>query len=281
MASVHGEYRGQVVEGKRHGYGTYRRRDKYAVCGASYEGEWENDEMHGLGVRYYKNVFYKGTWFEGERRGHGQLTCSYTHNTLYVGEWANDKYHGHGKYTPTQGEAKSGIWDQGKLITTADATAAITATATTVAAVKTAAAEARKAEKAAKAATITATHPVRIGDMRKSVSSLKALDHRASSTPTTAAPTTGTATTTTATVAPTVAAADGDIVDEDAQYVPSTGNDAQSWYARKKQGVVNADVTTTTPATTVAVPVEQPQKKQKVRSTHTPGPLVTLELCDM
>jgi hypothetical protein len=67
----------------------------------------------------------------------------------------------------------------------------------------------------------------------------------------------------------TTAPADGDIVDEDAQYVPSTGNDAQSWYARMKQRVVNADVTTTTPATIVAGPVEQPQKKQKVRSTHT------------
>eukprot|EP00966_Prymnesium_polylepis_P170545 3942355-Prymnesium_polylepis.1 len=46
-------------------------------------------------------------------------------------------------------------------------------------------------------------------------------------------------------------------VDEDPPFVPSAGNDAQSWYARmKKQGAVNADVTTT--ATTTDADVRPP-----------------------
>jgi hypothetical protein len=160
--------------------------------------------------------------------------------------------------------------------------AAVTAAATTVAAA-TAAATTVAAAAAAAAAAVTPTTAIpaapfaapptvaaaatatpTVGAPVATAPTVAAAAAAAAATPTTATPTAPFA------APPTVAAA----VDEDPPYVPSVGNDAQSWYARMKQGVVNADVTTT-PATTVAVPVEQPQKKQKVRSTHTstPGPL--------
>lgn len=89
--------------------------------GASYEGEWLDDEHHGKGVYTYKNgdtyvgdfdqgkqtgkhVYttadgntYVGDVVDGIRTGKGAFTWS--SGNSYVGDWLNDKQHGKGIYT--------------------------------------------------------------------------------------------------------------------------------------------------------------------------------------
>lgn len=58
---------GELWNGKRHGKGVYYYEN------ATYDGEWDNDIINGVGTAYYGN---------GNR---------------YEGEWRNNKPHGKGK----------------------------------------------------------------------------------------------------------------------------------------------------------------------------------------
>lgn len=56
-----GGYEGELIDGKRNGYGTYTWDN-----GDKYEGEWKNDQRNGYGTYYYKNgTTASGTWVDG------------------------------------------------------------------------------------------------------------------------------------------------------------------------------------------------------------------------
>lgn len=87
-------YTGEVLNGKRHGYGecVWLNGDKYC-------GQWLNDKAHGEGIFTYQN----GDVYEGEiknnmRNGYGSY--KFPNGTVYRGEWLNDLRYGDGSDIP-------------------------------------------------------------------------------------------------------------------------------------------------------------------------------------
>jgi hypothetical protein len=98
-------YDGDIVDGKRHGHGTYR----YAT-GNTYEGGWENNKKHGHGIfRYIDGDVYEGDW-EHDRM-HGRGTHRHASGAVYEGDFRNDYMHGHGTYRYVSGNVYEGGWD--------------------------------------------------------------------------------------------------------------------------------------------------------------------------
>lgn len=125
-------YRGDLVNGRRDGYGIAR----YTI-GDVYEGQWANDLIHGKGtyiwangekyigdwykglkkghgVYYYINgAIYDGEWSDDKRNGHGTLTVD---GNKYVGEFYNDMFHGHGIFSMSSGDFFDGQYIEGNMI---------------------------------------------------------------------------------------------------------------------------------------------------------------------
>uniref|UniRef100_A0A6C0I6S1 MORN repeat-containing protein n=1 Tax=viral metagenome TaxID=1070528 RepID=A0A6C0I6S1_9ZZZZ len=77
------KYVGHFLDGKFHGQG----RMEY-THGEVYEGEWANDNMNGLGQKW----FYDGSTYEGNFVNgiiHGQGTMIFKNKTAYEGIWEN------------------------------------------------------------------------------------------------------------------------------------------------------------------------------------------------
>ncbi len=67
-----------------------------------YEGEFRDDEYHGLGSAFYENGSYFGEFKLGKRDGEG--TYYFNDGRSYAGEWKNDLEHGRGKHVFLNGE---------------------------------------------------------------------------------------------------------------------------------------------------------------------------------
>lgn len=80
-------YSGNVVNGKRHGWGKMTW-----PSGITYEGDWKDDRFSGKG---------KYTWPNGD---------------VYEGDFVDDKRTGIGTYTYADGRIKSGRWKDGKFL---------------------------------------------------------------------------------------------------------------------------------------------------------------------
>mmetsp|Transcript_10509 Transcript_10509/g.23923 ORF Transcript_10509/g.23923 Transcript_10509/m.23923 type:complete len:216 (-) Transcript_10509:60-707(-) len=126
-----GVYTGQLVDGLRQGEGMYR-------CALyTYEGQWEDDVHHGMGVqtwvdgRTFKGGYEQGkfsgkghmVWqlkkgqltYEGEYKGdlkHGKGKFTWADGRVYDGEWRTGKRHGQGVYINSAQEAKTGLWKE-------------------------------------------------------------------------------------------------------------------------------------------------------------------------
>ncbi|CAE7366954.1 MORN3 [Symbiodinium sp. KB8] len=88
--------------------------------GASYQGEWDNNEKNGYGVQVFPNgQKYEGQWANGMRNGEGTLWVPFGKakklRKLYVGGWKNDKRHGRGTCFFKDGQFFQGDWTQGKM----------------------------------------------------------------------------------------------------------------------------------------------------------------------
>jgi hypothetical protein len=60
-------YVGDVLNGKKHGYGT-----ETLASGSTYTGEWFNDRKHGTGKKIFSSgLSFEGTWNKGQRHGQG------------------------------------------------------------------------------------------------------------------------------------------------------------------------------------------------------------------
>jgi hypothetical protein len=102
------QYRGEVVNGKKHGYGSYTFPD-----GTKYQGMWVNDKTHEYGSYQLANGSkYEGEWRNDKREGHGCLT--YPSGNKYEGGWVNDMQEGPGVLIFTDGATYAGIWNLGQ-----------------------------------------------------------------------------------------------------------------------------------------------------------------------
>lgn len=80
-----------------------------------YEGDFQNDLMHGKGVltSVVEGSEFSGDFTMGKRDGYG--IYKYANKDLYVGEWLNNQMHGKGKYTwAVDGRTTVGKWQFGK-----------------------------------------------------------------------------------------------------------------------------------------------------------------------
>jgi len=142
LAAANYEYKGQVKNGKAHGYGvkTFKSNNKtgkiesgffrngfldgFGIAiypsGGSYHGEWKEYQYHGQGTKIWnkgpgKVDVYKGRFERDQRNGHGTYTSD--NGDIYVGNWVNDKKHGHGKLTyNASGKTEEGEWKDSKFV---------------------------------------------------------------------------------------------------------------------------------------------------------------------
>eukprot|EP00794_Sanderia_malayensis_P019213 gene19213-21137_t len=104
-------YEGEVLEGFRHGKGTYR----CGTCPSMYTGDWVEGKRHGKGILYFDEqckTYYEGDWQNGRKHGHG--THKYKSGNIYEGQWLDNKRHGQGKMSWfDRGEQYDGSWVNG------------------------------------------------------------------------------------------------------------------------------------------------------------------------
>lgn len=103
------QYRGEMLDGKRHGKGSITYPD-----GASYEGDWHNDWRHGHGeYKYTDGTWYKGQWEMGNRQGEG--LCTYADGNMFQGSWVANLPHGKGQCRFAEGSLYRGEFVMGKM----------------------------------------------------------------------------------------------------------------------------------------------------------------------
>jgi len=81
--------------------------------GASYEGEFRNDQITGRGIMIWAQSKYEGTFIDGMKDGQGEM--KYADGSMYAGNWDKDLRHGIGKMTwnTQEGPAQyDGEWQQ-------------------------------------------------------------------------------------------------------------------------------------------------------------------------
>jgi len=103
-ADLIGRYKGEIKDGKAHGYGLAEGIDVY-------EGEFINGKIHGTGKyiwrqkEFYGDI-YEGEFISGEMHGKGKLTFS--NGNIYYGDWKNGLMDGHGKFYFVNGTVYEG-----------------------------------------------------------------------------------------------------------------------------------------------------------------------------
>mmetsp|Transcript_127347 Transcript_127347/g.224231 ORF Transcript_127347/g.224231 Transcript_127347/m.224231 type:complete len:208 (+) Transcript_127347:98-721(+) len=103
-------YSGQVLDGKRHGRGTF------TSAAGEYVGQWEDDLRHGEGREAWKDGrLYTGTFRKGKINGTGRMEWRTPQGVLaYEGEYLDDLKHGQGKFSWPDGRIYDGQWEFGK-----------------------------------------------------------------------------------------------------------------------------------------------------------------------
>jgi hypothetical protein len=81
--------------------------------GSVYDGQWENDKMHGRGIFISSNRDkYEGTFVYGLKEGHGIM--QYINGNVYNGQWKNDTLHGNGVFKFINGNTYEGDFIHGQ-----------------------------------------------------------------------------------------------------------------------------------------------------------------------
>ena len=77
-----------------------------------YEGDWEEDLMHGYGTyKYTSGALYSGSWTKGKQNGKGKM--QYADGSSYIGQWLANKMHGEGIYVDSESIRWEGIFVNG------------------------------------------------------------------------------------------------------------------------------------------------------------------------
>ena len=78
------------------------------VNNEKYEGQYLDNEKHGLGTFFYKyGDKYSGEWVNGNKHGNGTFT--FQNGTLIEGKWQDDKLNGPGRITYNNDDFFEGI----------------------------------------------------------------------------------------------------------------------------------------------------------------------------
>lgn len=95
-------YRGEFLNGQKHGRGAY-----IWANGEQYTGDWVNDQATGKGQwKGSDGETYEGDWKNSMRNGKG--ISRFPNGDQYEGEFLNNKKHGQGTYTTQKGETYQG-----------------------------------------------------------------------------------------------------------------------------------------------------------------------------
>jgi hypothetical protein len=132
VACASNSYKGERLDGKRHGQGVqsfasgsqyvgefkngqYNGQGTFTFAdGGTYIGEWANDKFHGVGTRIYPDgKKYVGEWANNKFHGMGTLTYS-SGKIKYDGEYKSHERHGQGSYTFPDGGTYIGEWANDK-----------------------------------------------------------------------------------------------------------------------------------------------------------------------
>ena len=126
-------YKGETLNGKRHGNGTCKyfqgncvyegswkmnKEDGYGKLtippNSYYEGEYQNGKYHGQGTFLYPDgTKYTGKWRNGQKNGEGTMMYS-NGKAMYTGEWKNGNYNGIGTYLYPNNAIYHGHFENGK-----------------------------------------------------------------------------------------------------------------------------------------------------------------------
>ncbi|KEG06680.1 central apparatus associated protein C1a-18 [Trypanosoma grayi] len=114
---VHEEQSARYVGGvRRLTESTYRCRHGRGVFTSPlvrYDGDWQEDEMHGSGELRFLTTgdTYRGQFVRGMFEGSG--TYTWASGAVYDGAWRSNRIHGLGTYTDVQGKVWSGKFYNG------------------------------------------------------------------------------------------------------------------------------------------------------------------------
>ncbi|KAH0795963.1 MORN repeat protein [Histomonas meleagridis] len=107
LAKYEGQWQRFGGKMKRHGTGIY------TDGGATYDGEFVEDQYQGYGVyTAIDGSVYKGEWKSGKMHGHGIYT--WPDGSFFEGEWENGKMEGPGTYTDKDKNVWKGTWHEGE-----------------------------------------------------------------------------------------------------------------------------------------------------------------------
>lgn len=122
-------YEGEILNGKRHGHGTYTWAD-----GDTYEGDWKDGKRCGRGklIQYgksptgetYMKYSYDGEWLDSKEHGHGICVEGdfgwEKMDKVFEGAWVDGKRQGRfvWYYTNSKGGRYMDFYEDGKLVET-------------------------------------------------------------------------------------------------------------------------------------------------------------------
>jgi hypothetical protein len=111
-------YRGQFVNGRRHGKGVLHYKSDSDGRTGQFDGDWCVDVRHGMGAHTASNMKYEGMWENNMRDGRGKHTNSDANarnadrNVLitYAGTWNKNQRDGYGRAKYANGDVYKGGW---------------------------------------------------------------------------------------------------------------------------------------------------------------------------
>ena len=103
-------YTGHILHGKKHGKGIYVDRHAHV----EYNGEWENDHIHGSGTirNYFNQTQFTGK-FENNRMVYGTMT--WPDRTIYTGYFEDNEPSGVGRIRWPNNARYEGMFVDGKI----------------------------------------------------------------------------------------------------------------------------------------------------------------------
>jgi hypothetical protein len=114
--SGHSQYKGEFLNGKRHGFGVMNVLHP-DFKGDKYVGEFKDGTFHGGTYYFLANNEFKGDKYVGEYKDgkkNGQGTSTFANGNKYVGEYKDSKRNGQGTFTFANGDKHVGEYKDGK-----------------------------------------------------------------------------------------------------------------------------------------------------------------------